>query len=134
VLTGITETEDQAHRFSYLPSRIVASVADLIDEVVLSAEPVHPIRTSARHEALSSLMVVDSDNALPEQHCMAKPAIRRHFHAHLTPESPTPATQCALRRTLSESSVIPTPMVRNIDTQVPIRPMWDVRRDLLNPA
>jgi len=33
VLTGITETEDQAHRFSYLPSRIVASVADLIDEI-----------------------------------------------------------------------------------------------------
>ncbi len=33
VLTGITEAEDQANRFSYLPSRIVASVADLIDEI-----------------------------------------------------------------------------------------------------
>jgi NagD protein len=33
VLTGITETEAQANRFSYLPTRIVASVADLIDEI-----------------------------------------------------------------------------------------------------
>jgi len=33
VLTGITEGEDQANRFSYLPSRIVGSVADLVDEI-----------------------------------------------------------------------------------------------------
>ncbi len=33
VLTGITETEHEANRFSYLPTRIVGSVADLIDEV-----------------------------------------------------------------------------------------------------
>jgi NagD protein len=33
VLTGITEAEEQAHRFSYLPTRIVPSVADLIDEI-----------------------------------------------------------------------------------------------------
>ena len=33
VLTGITEAEDQAQRFSYLPTRIVPSVADLIDEI-----------------------------------------------------------------------------------------------------
>ncbi len=33
VLTGITEGEEQAQRFSYLPTRIVASVADLIDEI-----------------------------------------------------------------------------------------------------
>ena len=33
VLTGITETEEDAQRFSYLPTRIVGSVADLIDEV-----------------------------------------------------------------------------------------------------
>jgi NagD protein len=32
VLTGIT-AEDEAQRFSYLPSRIVGSVADLIDEI-----------------------------------------------------------------------------------------------------
>jgi len=35
VLTGITEAEDQARRFSYLPSRIVESVADLIGEIEL---------------------------------------------------------------------------------------------------
>jgi NagD protein len=33
VLTGITEGEEHAQRFSYLPTRIVASVADLIDEL-----------------------------------------------------------------------------------------------------
>jgi len=33
VLTGITEAEEQAQRFSYLPTRIVPSVADLIDEI-----------------------------------------------------------------------------------------------------
>jgi NagD protein len=33
VLTGITETEEQAGRFSYLPTRIVGSVADLIAEI-----------------------------------------------------------------------------------------------------
>ncbi len=33
VLSGITETEEQAHRFSYLPTRIVGSVADLVDEI-----------------------------------------------------------------------------------------------------
>ena len=33
VLTGITQAEDQAQRFSYLPSQIVGSVADLIDEI-----------------------------------------------------------------------------------------------------
>ena len=33
VLTGITEDEGHAQRFSYLPTRIVASVADLIDEI-----------------------------------------------------------------------------------------------------
>jgi NagD protein len=33
VLTGITEAEEHAQRFSYLPTRIVASVADLIDEI-----------------------------------------------------------------------------------------------------
>jgi NagD protein len=33
VLTGITEGEEQAQRFSYLPTRIVGSVADLIDEI-----------------------------------------------------------------------------------------------------
>jgi NagD protein len=33
VLTGITEGEDQAQRFSYVPTRIVGSVADLIDEI-----------------------------------------------------------------------------------------------------
>lgn len=33
VLTGITEAEEQAGRFSYLPTRIVASVADLVDEI-----------------------------------------------------------------------------------------------------
>jgi NagD protein len=33
VLTGITEGEEQAQRFSYLPTRIVPSVADLIDEI-----------------------------------------------------------------------------------------------------
>ena len=33
VLTGITEGEEHAQRFSYLPTRIVGSVADLIDEI-----------------------------------------------------------------------------------------------------
>jgi NagD protein len=33
VLTGITEAEEDAQRFSYLPTRIVASVADLVDEI-----------------------------------------------------------------------------------------------------
>ena len=33
VLTGITMGEDQANRFSYLPTHIVNSVADLIDEI-----------------------------------------------------------------------------------------------------
>ncbi len=33
VLSGITESEEQAQRFGYLPSRIVASVADLVDEI-----------------------------------------------------------------------------------------------------
>jgi NagD protein len=33
VLTGITEAEEDAQRFSYLPTRIVASVADLIGEI-----------------------------------------------------------------------------------------------------
>jgi NagD protein len=33
VLTGITEAEEHAQRFSYLPTRIVGSVADLIDEI-----------------------------------------------------------------------------------------------------
>ena len=33
VLTGITEAEDHANRFSYLPTRIVDSVAALIDEI-----------------------------------------------------------------------------------------------------
>src|SRR5688572_14810507 len=37
VLTGITEGEEHAQRFSYLPTRIVGSVADLIDEI----EPLH---------------------------------------------------------------------------------------------
>ena len=32
VLTGIT-AEEEAQRFSYLPTRIVNSVADLIDEI-----------------------------------------------------------------------------------------------------
>ena len=40
VLTGITEAEDQAQRFSYLPTRIVGSVADLIDEIEpMDADP-----------------------------------------------------------------------------------------------
>jgi NagD protein len=33
VLTGITEAEEHAQRFSYRPTRIVGSVADLIDEI-----------------------------------------------------------------------------------------------------
>jgi 5'-nucleotidase len=33
VLSGITGTEEQANRFGYRPSRIVSSVADLVDEV-----------------------------------------------------------------------------------------------------
>lgn len=33
VLTGITEDEEQAQRFGYLPTRIVPSVADLVDEI-----------------------------------------------------------------------------------------------------
>jgi NagD protein len=33
VLTGITENEEQAPRFSYLPTRIVSSIADLVDEI-----------------------------------------------------------------------------------------------------
>ena len=33
VLTGITEGEEEARRFSYLPSRIISSVADLVDEI-----------------------------------------------------------------------------------------------------
>jgi NagD protein len=38
VLTGITETGEQAQRFSYLPTRIIGSVAELIDEI----EPLEP--------------------------------------------------------------------------------------------
>jgi NagD protein len=33
VLTGITETEEEAQRFSYRPTRIVASIGDLIGEI-----------------------------------------------------------------------------------------------------
>jgi NagD protein len=33
VLTGITETPEEAQKYSYLPTRIVASVADLTDEI-----------------------------------------------------------------------------------------------------
>jgi NagD protein len=38
VLTGITEGEEHALRFSYQPSSIVGSVADLVDEI----EPLQP--------------------------------------------------------------------------------------------
>ena len=38
VLTGITEAEEHAQRYSYLPTRIVASVADLVDEILPLAD------------------------------------------------------------------------------------------------
>ncbi len=38
VLSGITESEEHAQRFGYLPSRIVGSVAELVDDI----EPMEP--------------------------------------------------------------------------------------------